>query len=106
MRRDIVIRPAALRDVEQIASYIGKRSSQSAVRLVDAFESTLQTLLDQPGMGRPRASANPAAAGLRSWRIRGFKRYLIFYRKIENGLEVFRVLHGARDIGRILNSEL
>jgi toxin ParE1/3/4 len=43
--------------------------------------------------------------GIRLWRIRGFERYLIFYRPIPDGIEVIRVLHGARDIDTIFERE-
>ncbi len=39
------------------------------------------------------------------WPIRGFENYLVFYRPIEEGIEVTRVLHGARDIRGILEEE-
>jgi toxin ParE1/3/4 len=32
------------------------------------------------------------------WRVRGFERYLIFYRPTDDGIDVVRVLHGSRDI--------
>jgi len=35
----------------------------------------------------------------------GFDRYLIFYHATEQTLFIERVLHGARDIGRILAGE-
>ncbi|NJK75351.1 MAG: type II toxin-antitoxin system RelE/ParE family toxin [Microcoleus sp. SU_5_6] len=36
----------------------------------------------------------------------GFKRYLIFYRTAETGIEILRVLHGARDLEAILDEYL
>ena len=32
------------------------------------------------------------------WRVAGFPNHLIFYRPIESGVEVIRVLHASRDI--------
>ena len=34
-----------------------------------------------------------------------FRKYLVFYVPIPGGIEVFRVLHGARDIDGILDAE-
>jgi toxin ParE1/3/4 len=53
-------------------------------------------------MGEPRESANPRLASLRVWPIVGFPNHLIFYRPIDGGIEVIRVLHGARDVDRVL----
>ncbi len=38
---------------------------------------------------------------MRRWRIRGFENFSIFYFPIEDGIEVVRVLHGAREIERL-----
>ena len=57
------------------------------------------------GWGERRHSSNPLLAGLRIWRIDGFPNHLIFYRPIEGGIEIVRVLHGVRDIGAVLESE-
>ena len=56
-------------------------------------------------MGERWESANPRLAGLRVWRIEGFPKYLIFYRLVTGGIEIVRVLHGARDIDRVLESD-
>jgi len=34
--------------------------------------------------------------------VDGFDSYLIFYRPIAEGVEIYRVLHGARDLRRLL----
>jgi toxin ParE1/3/4 len=47
---------------------------------------------------------NLALRGLRWWRVKGFKRYIIFYRPSLQGIEVLRVLHAARDIEGILEN--
>jgi hypothetical protein len=42
---------------------------------------------------------------LRIWRIDGFPNHLSFHRHIDGAIEIVRVLHGARDIGAVLESE-
>ena len=56
-----------------------------------------------PRIGPKCEVANPALADLRWFRVKDSKNYLIFYREIDNGIEVIRVLHGARDIDSILD---
>lgn len=51
------------------------------------------------------SSAFGRQAGLRRWPIPGFRNYLIFYRPMENGVEIVRVLHGARDIAAALEED-
>ena len=43
--------------------------------------------------------------GLRMLRVRGFGKYLLFYRETPEGIELVRVLHAARDIGAALGEE-
>ena len=38
-------------------------------------------------------------------RVRGFAKYLLFYRETPEGIELVRVLHAARDIGAALGEE-
>jgi plasmid stabilization system protein ParE len=35
---------------------------------------------------------------VRSWRVSGFRNYLIFYRIVPEGVQVLHVYHGARDL--------
>ena len=52
-----------------------------------------------PELGQRQEFGRKELAGLRVWQVQGFENYLIFYRPIERGIEVLRVLHAARDIG-------
>ena len=49
-------------------------------------------IADSPMIGRTREELAP---GLRSFPVGN---HVIFYRSVKNGIEVIRVLHGARDI--------
>ena len=42
---------------------------------------------------------------MRQQRIKGFKKYLVFYRASDFGVEIIRVIHGARDVEAILGYE-
>jgi toxin ParE1/3/4 len=48
---------------------------------------------------------NPRLAGLRVGRVEGFEKHLIFYRPGDDGVEIIRVLHGARDIDSVLDED-
>ena len=55
-----------------------------------------------PGIGERREPSNPQLAGLRVWRVEGSENHLVFYRTNDGGIDIVRVLHGARDIDRVL----
>src|SRR5450755_62282 len=101
MLRRIVRRPAADRDLIDCFVYIGRDSEESATRFLQAAEETFLELARMPGMGLVTSFTSSADRDMRRWRIRGFENFLIFYFPIENGIEVVRVLHGAREIERL-----
>jgi toxin ParE1/3/4 len=105
VRRRIVIRPRADRDMDEHAEFIARNNLEAARRLYDAAAQAFDQLAAMPEMGSPRAFRNPSLSGLRLWRIPGFERHLIFYRPIQDGIEIIRVLHAARDIDAILEQE-
>jgi len=72
------------------------------MRLLRAAEDTLLELAQMPEMGVAVSFERSRDRKLRRWRIRGFENFLIFYCPIEDGIEVIRVLHGAREIERLL----
>lgn len=98
--------PAADRDLDGQADYLAREASlETALRFYDAARTTFEKLARMPGIGQRRDSSQPRLAGLRVWRIEGFENHLVFYRPIEDGIEIVRVLHGARDIDSVLKSE-
>jgi toxin ParE1/3/4 len=98
----IIVRPRARRDLNEIADYISQDSVEAGRRFYAAAQEAFQQLVDMPGIGRVREVQNPQMIGVRSWSIHEFSNYLVFYRPTATGIEVLRVLHGARDIERIL----
>lgn len=84
--------PESRRDYVEIWSYISVRDLAAAERLVRRFDATLEVIASAPNMGR---KVEELAANLRSFPVGS---YLIFYRPLDDGMELIRVLHGARDI--------
>jgi toxin ParE1/3/4 len=98
-RRRILLRPAAERDLERQAQYIASNSGADAARrFYRAAEQTGRLIAGQPDIGRRIPYRNPLLAETRMFRVKGFTKHLIFYRPIKNGVEIIRVIHGARDI--------
>ena len=98
----IRILPAADRDLDEQAEYWLTRSPEIAARWYDATGATFAFLAQNPGIGPVRESRKPELVGIRTWAVDGFPKHIVFYRPIEGGVEVIRILHGARDIDRIL----
>jgi toxin ParE1/3/4 len=97
----VVRRPRARRDIVEIAVFIALDSVEASDRFLEAVESTFQALARMPRVGALCRFRNPRFVGVRMWRVRDFENYLIFYRPRQDGVEVLRLVHGARDIASL-----
>ena len=88
----VVVSPAAQADLTDIWRYIADDEPAKADAFLDLIERTCRVLADHPFMGRSRPEL---AAGVYSFPV---ARTVVFYRPAADGIEVVRVLHGARDI--------
>lgn len=90
--------PGAKSDLDDIWYYIAKESGQTdlADRVIDAIAGRFLTIAMHPHIGRSRDELRP---GLRSFPVGD---YVIIYRVRDNDVLILHVLHGRRDIGRLL----
>ena len=95
---EVILTPQAREDVKQIAAYIAEHSPQSSMVFRQTLENIYEVLLDLPEIGTIHNFHNPEMKGLRMLPVRKFTKYLIFYRSTPEGLEIVRVVHGARDL--------
>ena len=86
-------------DLLNIWEFIADDSLEAADRLIRNIHSRCQTLSESPLSGHKREDLAP---NLRSCALGN---YVIFYRPAADGIEVIRVLHGARDIPTIFAQE-
>ena len=88
--------PAAEQDLIEIAAYIEADNAVAADRLLDTLEEKIKLLSEFPRLGRSREELAPP---LRSFPVGN---YVIFYLPLADGVEVIRVLHGARNIRKFM----
>ena len=96
----VVIRPKALGDLAEIWAYIAEDSPHQADAFAAAIDREIRGLARRPLIGRARPEL---FTDLRSLR---FGRYLIFYVPRKRGIEVVRVLHGARDLNPLFDEDV
>lgn len=98
----VIRRVAAKRDLTDHFVFLGENASVDvARRFLHAVSVSFQTLAKMPELGAQRIFRNPRFSTVRAWPVKGFERYLIFYRPEEDGVEILRVIHGARDLERL-----
>ncbi len=73
--------------------------------MLDAIKAAVDLLRKHPEVGKRRGFRSSRAQDVRSWSLRGFRSYLIFYRTDGNDLEIVRFIHGARDLPRLFEDE-
>jgi toxin ParE1/3/4 len=88
----VVFALIAEQDLDQIEDHVAEDNPTAAHELIQLFHDKCSLLATQPEMGRARPEL---AKDLRSFPIGN---YLIVYRPMSDGIEVARVLSGARDI--------
>ena len=99
----VVIQAAAEADIlRQVERYAQQGLPQIARRFHAAAVTAIDALAAMPQAGPPRATPNPRLAGLRTWPLKGFDEFRVYYLARPDVLTVVRVLHGKRDIGTIL----
>ena len=94
--RGVATTPEADSDLDEIWLNIASDSVEQADRFIDRLTEKFVSISRAPRAGRARTEILP---GLRSFAFRG---YVIFYSLGKDGVLVERVLHGARDVERIL----
>ncbi|MCP9495539.1 MAG: type II toxin-antitoxin system RelE/ParE family toxin [Pyrinomonadaceae bacterium MAG19_C2-C3] len=91
----VKVADAAEEDLKEIWAYIAERNTEAASKFIKEITGRFAVLRDYPQMGREQHNL---LVNLRSFAV---KDYIIFYQPFEDGIEILRVLHGARDIESI-----
>ena len=91
----ITHRPLALQDLDDIWDYIAQDNPQIADHFIDKIEEKCLLLAKFPHIGTSCDTLSPAL------RFLTVDKYILFYLPLDDGIEVVRVLHGARDLERL-----
>ena len=94
----VIPRERALLDVEEmLAHYLEEGAAHAALGFVAALEQAYAHVGRHPSTGSPRYAHALNLPGLRSWPLRRYPQ-VIFYVERADHVDVWRVLHGGRDI--------
>jgi toxin ParE1/3/4 len=83
------------RDYGDIWAFVAAQNPTAAGDLLRAFDQAIYLLAEFPRAGPARPELRPR---LRSYPVGNY----IFYYPIRGGIEVLRVVHGSRDLRRLL----
>ena len=82
-------------DLRDIWAFIANDRPSAADSLIDSFYEKFRLLGMNPGIGESRSDLRE---GLR---ILSVGSYVIGFRRLHQGIEIVRVVHGARDFSRL-----
>jgi toxin ParE1/3/4 len=96
--KPIVPREQANQDIDQaISYYLSEDAAQAALGFIDAVEKAYAHISFHPATGSPRYAHELNLPRLRCWSLTRYP-HLVFYVERTDHIDVWRVLHGQRDI--------
>jgi plasmid stabilization system protein ParE len=95
-----VLTPLAKADIFNIWTYIADHSQDAADRVEQAIFDACAVLAEAPmrGHSHPNLTARP----LRFWTLSRYPNYVIVYQPEKAPLQIVAVVHGKRNIQRVL----
>ena len=97
--KPIVPREQAHRDVEDaVAHHLAENAEAAALGFIDALENAYGHIGRHPATGSPRYAHELNLPGLRSWPLKRHPYLVFFYVERSDHVDLWRVLHGQRDI--------
>lgn len=91
MKRYIISQPA-IRDLEEIVDYFSTRNIEAGEKFILKFEKKCKYIADFPNIGRSYDDIKPSLRGL------PLAGYIIFYRIVDDGVEIIRIVSGYRNL--------
>lgn len=102
--RPVIPRALARQDVEEaISYYLNEDAEQAALGFIDALEQAYTHIGRHFAAGSPCYAHELDLPGLRSWPLMHYP-YIVFYVECDDHIDVWRVLHGMRDISAWLRA--
>jgi toxin ParE1/3/4 len=96
--KPVVPREQAQRDVETAVDfYLAEDAEAAAFGFIDALQKAYARISRHPATGSPRYAHELNLPGLRHWHLPHYP-YLVFYVERADHIDVWRILHGQRDI--------
>lgn len=94
---DYLLSPEALEDLRNIRDFIAADNTQAADKLLDQFFEVFENLAKWPRQGHARADVTNR--DVRFWPVGD---YLVVYRENPKPLQIVAILHGARDVPKVI----
>ena len=96
--KHVIFSPDALADLEDVADFIARDNPGRALTFIEELERKARAVVRAPKAYPPRPSLGP------DLRLAVHRKYNIYFRVAEHGIDIVRVLHSARDVESIFRA--
>ena len=94
----IIPRERTKQDIDEAVDYyLSETGENAALGFIDALEQAFRHIARHPATGSSRYAHELDLLGLRYWPLKRYP-YLVFFVEHDDHIDVWRILHGARDI--------
>jgi toxin ParE1/3/4 len=93
-----IINAQATQDLNEIADYFAEMSIDAGERFFQEFDRKCRQLVAFPNSGKSYAEIRPDLRGL------SLSGYIIFYKLLEDGIEILRVVSGRRNLRSLFDA--
>ena len=90
-----IISPEAIRDLDAITDYFATHNIDAGEQFLDEFAKKCRYLTQFPLIGRSYREIRSYLRGI------PIQNYIVFYRIINDGIEIMRIIRGNRDLEAI-----
>jgi toxin ParE1/3/4 len=98
-QRQLYKHEQAKHDLVKIYAFLFERNDRAAERFLAECRKPFELLLQMPGVGHPWRPLLRSFPELRVFPVsRRFKKYLIFYQPVSDGVRIVTIMHGTRDL--------
>lgn len=101
MSRPYRLSPQARQEMLDIGDFVAESSVDAALNIYDALEEAFALLAENPGIGHLREDLTDRP--VKFWPV--FSYYVVYDPETSNPLEILSVVHGAREVARLLTDE-
>lgn len=97
-QKPVIPRVLAVQDVDEaVTYYLNEQAEAAALGFIDALEHAYKHIARYPASRSSRYAHELDLPELRCWGLKRYP-YVVFYVERGDHIDVWRVLHGARDI--------
>jgi len=96
--KPVIPRELANRDIDEaLGHYLSEGADKASLGFIDSLEQAYAHIARHPATGSMQYAHELNLPGLHFWPLRRFP-HLVFYVEQDSHIDVWRVLHGKRDI--------